>query len=229
MPSQWYTEDPCHWPAGTAEYRPTRAVITCTDVQIGFSSGVGPDLCRLDLASGASVVAVFGSKTRAANSGYAIDLIADNSGASIAVLSGQVAISASGADTTSVGSIRVANEGAVYVGPGVTVTDVVTTGSLLLAASATTLTIDAGTTTITGESAITTLHLRGGTLVHKSTGVITTANVGPGTLDCSQDIRPRTITNMTLNKGGVFRDQYTAMTITNKTAMAADADVLTAT
>ncbi len=212
--------------SGGVEYRATRAVFTCTDVTIGFASGIGPSLSRLDLASGAAVVTVFGSKT--VNNGSAVDLLLNNAGASVAILSGQVAINPSSAGTTTVGTIRVANEGNCYIGPGTTVTTVITTGTTTLAASATTLTIDAGVTTIKEAAAITTLNLRGGTLVHKSSGTIATANVGPGTLDCSQDIRPRTITNMTLNKGGVFRDQYTAMTITNKTAMGADADQLQA-
>lgn len=214
--------------SGNPEYRPTRAVFTCLDVTIGFASGRGPDRCRLDLASGASVVAVFGSKVQNVDSGYAVDLVTNNAAASIAVISGQVAVSASGAGTSIVGSIRVANEGEVYIGAGVTVTTIVSTGNLVVESAATTLTVDAGITTIKGDSAPTTVDVRGGTLVHKSSGVITTANIGPGMLDCSQDIRLRTITNMTINRGGVFRDQYNAIAITNKIGLGTDADALTA-
>lgn len=212
--------------SGGYEYRTKRAVFTCLDVTIGFASGDGPSLCRLDLASGAAVVTVLGSKS--ISNGYAVDLKFNSATATVAVLSGQTAINPNGAETTTVGTVRVANEGSCYIGIGTTITTVVSTGTTVLAASATSLTIDDGVTTIKGIAAITTLLLRGGTLVHKSSGIITTATVSTAILDCNQDIRPRTITTLTLNKGGILRDRYTTMTITNKIAMGTDADQMQA-
>ena len=216
--------------AGYPEYRPTRAVFTCLDVRIGQASGQGPALCRLDLASGASIVAVYGSSGRQGSNGaYAIDLLANNSAAVISVLAGQVSICVGADEATEVESIRVGANALVAIGEATVVADVVTSGNTLLLADCDTLTVDAGNCIAAGGSVPAAVLVRGGTLVHKTTGVITAAVVGPGVLDCSQDIRPRTITDLTLNKGGQFRDLYTSMTVTNGIVLGGDADILSAT
>lgn len=213
--------------SGYVEYRAARAVFTCTDVTFGLS-GKGPSLSRVDLASGASAVSVFGSKTRASGTGAAIDLLLNSASASVSVISGQVAIAESGDETTTVGTVRVASQGNVFIGLGTTVTSIVSSGLTTVASAATNVTVDAGTLTLVGASAVTNLTIRGGTAVHNSSGTITAAVVGPGSLDCSQDIRPRTITDLTLKKSGIFRDTYEAVTVTNGIVLGSDADLLTA-
>ena len=212
---------------GYPEYRTKRAVFTCTDVVFGREQGSGPSLARVDLASGAAVVGVYGSLTR--NDGTAaIDILANHSSAQIAVAAGQVAVAPGGAETTEVATIRVGAQGNVVVGEGVTVATIVSAGNTTVLCDVTNLTVDAGQTTITGVAAITNLIVRSGSLVHKSSGTITDAVVGPGTLDCAQDLRLKTITDLALNKGGALRDPYSVLTITNGLVLGADADVLQA-
>lgn len=212
--------------SGYTEYRPTRAVFTCTDVTFGTTAGVGPSLSRVDLASGASIVAVYGSGQRAG--GSAIDLLLNHANAIVSVVSGQVAIAPGGDETSQVGTVRVAVQGVVVIGAGTTIASVVSSGNTTLLANATNVTVDDGITVIGGASAVTNLLIRGGTCVYKSSGTITDAVVGPGTLDCSQDIRPRTITDLEIKRLGVFRDVYSSITVTNGIVLGADADVLQA-
>lgn len=211
---------------GYMEYRPTRAAITCTNVLIGNQDAKGPSLCRLDLLLSAAVVVVYGSGT--GTNAAAVDLLLNNSGASVAAITGQVSIADGGDETSTVGTVSVGKNAAMTIGPGVTVTTVNTSGNTIVSASVTTLNVNDGTTTLVGTATVTTLNVTAGTCMHKSSGTITTANVGPGTLNCSEDPRTRTITNATLNKGGVIDDAYQAITYTNKVAKGADADRLTA-
>lgn len=211
--------------SGYAEYRTKRAQITCTDVQIGKAAGNGPTLCRLDLDTSNATVVVFGSTAR--SDIPCVDLLINHASATVSAISGQVGIAASGDETSTVGTVRAAAGSAVQIGPGVTLTTMLSAGNSEVAASVTNLTVDQGNTTLVGTATVGTLEVRDGTLINKSTGTITTANVGPGVLDCAQDIRTRTITTLSLRKNGTLRDPYKTVTITNF-SLGSDADALTA-
>lgn len=211
---------------GYTEYRPKRPTITCTDVQIGSDVGKGPALCRLNLSTAAAVVAVWGSATR---QDYApVELLTNSASASINVLTGQVAIAPSGSDTSTVGTVRVGSNGSCVIGAGVTVTSVVSVGNCLCWASPTNLTVDGGTTTIAGSAAVSgTTIVSDGTLVHKSSGTLAAVTLGPGQLDCSQDLRTKTITSLTVKKGGQYKEPFGTVTITTF-VKGSDTELLTA-
>lgn len=211
---------------GYSEYRNTRAAFTCTDVQIGVQEGKGPALCRLDLLAAASVVVIFGSQV--SNTAAAVDIVCNNASATATVISGQLSIADGGDETSTIGTVRCSTTGALTIGRGVTVTTCQSAGNTLIQANVTNLTVTSGTTVLSGTATVTTLTINGGTCIDKSSGTITTGVVGPGTLDCSQDNRTRTITNLQLKKGGVFRDPYNVVTVTNGVTLATDADLLTA-
>ena len=86
------------------------------------------------------------------------------------------------------------------------------------------LTTNSAITTVTmtdGElihqaGAITTLNLDKGACRYRSTSTLTTANVGSdGVLDFRQDIRARTVTNLSLNEGSEYHDPFGTVTLTN--------------
>jgi len=200
-------------PAGYIEYRATRAQITCTNVLIGNQDAKGPSLCRLDLLSGASVVVVYGSGV--ATNAAAVDLVLNNAAATVAIISGQVAIADGGDETSTVGTVRCSQNAALTVGPGVTITTLTTTGNTIISSNVTNLNVDGGTTTVVGTATVGTATITGGTLVEKSSGTITALVIGPGTLDCSQDIRARTITTTTFHRDAVINDPNNTLTYTN--------------
>lgn len=212
--------------AGYPEYRTKRAAITCTDVQFGTSPNNGPTLARWDLESSNAVVAVFGSSVR--NDGATVDLLLNHSSSTVSVISGNAAIAPGGNEVSVVGIVRVGTNGAMTIGAGVTLTNLYSSGNTLAQGAITTVYCDAGSLSLSGAGAIGTLNVRDGTCIHKSSGTVTAAVVGPGTLDCSQDIRTRTITDLTLKKGGNFFDPYNVITITNGVVLDASADRLTA-
>lgn len=213
--------------SGYAEYRTRRAVFTCTDVVLGTTPSVGPDLCRIDLASAAAVVTVYGSKKRSDNL-VAVDLLLNNASASVNVMGGQVGICLSTDTTTTVGTVNVAKGATVTIGSPTIITTLLSSGTTQLFSPITTLTVDDGTTTLMNSATVTTLTVRSGTFVHKSNGTITTAVVGPGTIDLSQDMRTKTITSLQLNLSGIMLKPYPTVTITNGVTLNADADRLTA-
>lgn len=212
--------------SGYPEYRTKRASVTCTDVQFGMQPGSGPALARWNLESSNAVVAVFGTLAR--SDGATVDLLMNHSSSSVAVISGSVAVAPSLADTSTVGTIRVGNSGAMTIGAGVTLTNLYTSGNTLAQNAITTAYCDAGTLTLSGSGTVGTLNVRDGTCVHKTSGTITQANVGPGNLDCSHDLRARTITDLTLKKNGTFLDPYNVITVTNGIVLDSTADRLTA-
>jgi len=208
---------------GYSEYRVRRAVFTCLDVQIGVGQNNGPTLCRIDLASAAAVCVIFGSGPGS----NAIDMLLNNALAVVSVIYGAVVIAGAGNEVASVGEVRVARNATATLGEGVTMVEVVSSGNLAAFCNINTLTVDDGQA-MQYDGTISTLLVRGGRFVHKSPGTITTATVGPGTIDCSQDIRERTITDMTIHRGGLFSDPYNAITVTNGVVMGATANQLSA-
>lgn len=214
--------------SGYPEYRATRAIFTCTDVVIGISQGVGPLLSRLDLASGAAIVAVYGSGQQQSLEKAAVDLLLNNAAAVVSIVSGQVAICPGADETTEVATVRVAVGAIVLIGEGTTLATLLTAGNTTLQADATTVTIEDGICTLMGGAVVTNLVVQGGTCMHKTSGTITDAVIGPGTLDCSQDIRPRTITDLELKKGANYRDAYRSITVTNGIVQGSDVDIITA-
>ncbi len=122
-----------------------------------------------------------------------------------------------------------ASGGAVTLGSGVTVTTVLSAGQSKVYCSPTNLTVDDGVTELLGAAAVSgTTIVRGGSLLWKSTGTLANVTVGPGQLDCSQDMRARTITSLTLKKDGRLVRPFEVVTITNGVTLADGADVLTA-
>ncbi len=215
------------------EYRSRVAVITCPDVKLGTGTGRGPSLARLRV-SGASTILVGGSQygasltSGAQNTTPPIELQADDAGTNINVLSGDVGLATDPGQTLTCGTVRCAEGASVRIGRGLTVSSLINTGRSSTQSNITNVTVDNGTVELQESATVTTLTVRGGRVVHNSSGTITTAVVGPGTMDASHDVRARTITNLTLNKGGSLNDPYRLVTVTNGILLGSDADRLLA-
>jgi hypothetical protein len=188
--------------SGYNEYRATRAVFTCLDVNIGTSGGSGPKLARIDLVSGASVVGIFGSNVR--SDFGAVDILLNNSSATVAVTGGQFVSAYSGDEVSVIGSVIVSSSGIAYIGTGCTVTTLSTSGTTVIDGAVTTCNVYGGTATRRGT--LTTLAMTSGTFTDLATTTITTATIENATYDRSKDVRPVTITTLNLNKGGIINN-----------------------
>lgn len=212
-------------PLGYGEYRTKRATFGATTMSIGTQGG-GPSLVRADLGAAASTVVVRG--TAGTQAGAAVDLLINHASSTVAVIGGTCGIAFAASQTSTLGAVHVGPNGDVELGDGVTVATVTNAGTLRMACGATTLNVEAGRVDLTDAGAIATVELRGGTINHRSSGTITTANLGPGVFDLSGDVRERTITNCTLRKDGVIQDPYNAGTFTNGIQLDSGADQLAA-
>lgn len=129
-------------------------------------------------------------------------------------------------------TVRVAPEATLLTGEHPTFTALTTLGTTLLqtqdTATAATVTVEDGETTIIGDGAITTLNCDGGTCKYESSGTVTTANIGPGTVDCSGDISPRTFSTTNLDVGGQIIDPNQTITHTAGIARTARVKEVTA-
>lgn len=119
--------------------------------------------------------------------------------------------------TLAVGYLEnVAGDATVNCGTGCTLTTVNQSGGNLTTQSAVTTAnvTDGEWTHMAG--AVTTINLDGGACRYRSTGTLTTVNVGSdGELDFSRDMRARTVTNCNLHERSIYRDPVGTVTLTN--------------
>ena len=218
---------------GYAEYRTKVAAITCPVAKLGVGPNRGPSLARLSV-QGESTILVNGSQYGASLSGGAnpdavpIELQTNSIGTSLNVLSGDVGLGIAPGQSCSCSVVRCAEGGTVRIGSAVTLTSIINTGRTSTQSNVNAVVVDNGTVELLGSAVVSSLIVRGGRVVHNSSGTITAAVVGPGVLDASQDIRARTITGLTLNKGGSLNDPYKLVAITNGVVLGSDADRLLA-
>lgn len=125
---------------------------------------------------------------------------------------------------------RVSPEASLIVGELVSLVTVTSLGTTLIQTSGagTTLTVEEGTTRVIGTSAWTTLNADGGVCYYESSGTVSTANIGPGTVDCSGDISPRTFSVTNLEVGGQIIDPNQTITHTAGVARTARVKEMTA-
>lgn len=209
---------------GYPEYRADYLAISATNVYIGRGTGLGCGRIKLDLGSVAGTVEVF-TTGQSVEPGLGLEalLLKGSTITGIEVHSGSVGLAPHGADVATVTTLRIAN-GSVHSYALSTVTTVnFTDGTLVMDLAPTTLNQNGGDSTINGATGMTTASVRSGTLHYNSSGTITTLNLsemGGGTLDCSGDISPRTITTTNAYAGASINDPQQTITYTNKIALA---------
>lgn len=131
-------------------------------------------------------------------------------------------------EACTIATLRVAPDAECVLGELVALTTVVSLGNTLIQTAATTITVEEGTTRVIGTGAVTTLNCEGGICYYESSGTVSTANIGPGTVDCSGDISPRTFSVTNLEAGGQIIDPNQTITHTAGIARTARVKEVTA-
>lgn len=194
------------------EYRPVKLAIGATNVNIGGYYGVGqtsgPNRINLDLGTVASTVVVSNTSTTIYDSGRnPVRIKCNNSSTNVFVNKGWVSIAGDiPGESSTLSSFN--NAGGTCL---ITVNTTLTT----LNASAGTTTISCGMTTLNvsgsasvttlGSGAITTANVYGGNAILNSIGTITTLNPQGGSIDFSQSIQARTITNQIVTENATIK------------------------
>ena len=216
------------------EYRQRYLNIGYDAADIGQHAGPGSPagssrIMLQNAKAGASTTMVHGTATAAAETGYpSIRLLAAHASATVIVRDGSggvgIASDAPG-ETSTVGAVSVAG-GALYIGPGVTLTSLSQVGgSCILEAAATvsSVTVGGGTLTTEGDYTVTAMTVSGGQVLCnniKSGGnAITTLNLTGGRVDGRASQEARTWDTVNPDLGTLLVDD-SVVTITNMDAPA---------
>ena len=205
------------------EYRDKYLAIKSTVVNIGKGPGSGSPRIKLDLSSAQTTVTVYSTGSAAEVGLEALLLKGTHASNAVYVYAGSVGIAVEAGQTSTVATLTIgykdspATDADVRLGSGVTLTTVAKSGGKLeVNSNFVTLTQTEGETRVRGSATLTTANLDGGILWYESSGTLTTANVGgDATINFSRDMRSRTVTNSTLQKGAALIDPYKTVTFTN--------------
>lgn len=191
-------------------------------VQVGLGDGPSSGRIKLDLGTVATVVDVYRTATPIEVGIESLLLKLINASNAVNVNRGSVGIAIYPGETSTVPTLRVgfvenvAGDAEVRCGAGVTLTTIEQSGGKLQTSSAlTTVTLSDGEL-IHNAGAVTTLRIDAGAVRYRSNSTLTTVHVGSGgNLDMSQDMRPVTITNVSLYEGFEYHDPHNRVTPTN--------------
>ena len=216
------------------EYRDRYLNIGYDAADIGQHAGPGSPagssrIMLQNAKSGASTTMVHGTATAAAETGYpSVRLLAAHASATVIVRdgSGGVGIAADApGETSTVGAVSQAG-GALFIGPGVTLTSLAMNGgscTLQAAATVTSITVQDGTLTTEGDYTVTTMTVSGGQVFpsHIKTGgnAITTLNMLGGRIDARRSQEARTWDTVNPDLGTLLVDD-SVVTITTMDAPA---------
>ncbi len=216
--------------AGTAytEYRPINWQIQFTTCNIGYGTGSGSGLIKIDPGSAtASTVNVYNTGSPIETGRQAVSLLGTNASNVLNVWGGSVGTAARGGDvatyaTINCGPAQAASPPTVVCGVGSTLTTVSNdNGTLTINSALTTLNHKGGTTTILGSGAITTINVSAGTLSHQGTGTVTNFNVTGATVNMSDQAPGITLTHVTLGPNTNWYDRGYRGTYTNGVVLTA--------
>lgn len=208
--------------ASYSEYRDTVHKISATTITIGGGSGNGSGRIKIDTGTVNTTINCFGTG-QALETGVPSFLW--NSGSAtnnINLLKGSIGIAIFSGDTATITNLRIGfltstiGDVTLRCGSGLTITNVTMGGGTVTLESATTLIdmTDGQLTLLSGAHAA--LNIDGGTCFYRSSGTLTQGRVGPdGSLDCSQDPRARTFTDLELLEQSTFKDPNKSVTFTN--------------
>ncbi len=197
------------------EYRGTYLAIQASTINVGAGYGPGASRLRLDIGTAtATTVNVYGTSTPAAdpNGLPALCLKGSNAANVLNLYPGSVGLAIEPGLTCQYATLRVgyetsqANDVQLTVGAGATIAVINANGGKALmqqTANLTTFNQWAGDWTLQGSAGITgTTTLLGGTFRLQSTGTLAAVVLGAATLDCSQDMRAKAITAITIAARG---------------------------
>jgi hypothetical protein len=202
-------------PLGYYEYRETRLRISATTCIVRSRGGI----TRIDLGSNQTALTIQ-SPASPTNGVVAISILGSHASNTLDVLQGVVGIATDPQTTAQFPTVRIGavqsqrTDARVTFGTGCTLGVATQTGGdVTYRSNLTTLTVNAGTATVERTATVGTLSGQGGTCFYQSTGTITTLTVGTDhTIDFSRDLRPRTVTNSSIQaKGGLLDPSKTVI------------------
>lgn len=202
------------------EYRPTYLRFNggggTVAVNVGHGPGQGSSRVKIDTGADQTTFDVV--RTAAPESpGIEAALLKGTHASNVAnITRGSVGFAVFAGETATIATLRcgfvesVQGDATVRCGSGVTLTTIEQSGGVLtINSNATTITKTDGTLFVEGAAAVTTLHNRKGNAFYKSTGTLSTVNVGSeAVLDFRQDMRARTVTTTNVHGGGAIFDPH---------------------
>lgn len=189
---------------GYREYRTSELQIGATTVNVGLGgTGSGSGRIKLNTGTAASTLNVYGTGQPADPGNPAFIWHGANASNVVNLTKANIGIAFFPGDTAQVATLRVGfvsnqnSDVTLTCGVGCALATLdMNGGAVAVNNGATTATVSAGTLTVLGTAGISTLTVDGGTVVYNSTGALGTPIVSEaGTLDFSQDPRPKTVTN----------------------------------
>jgi hypothetical protein len=189
---------------GYREYRTAELQIGATTVNVGQGgTGSGSGRMKLNTGTATGTINVYGTGQPADLGNPSFIWHGTNSGNVVNLTRANMGVAFFPGDTAEIATLRigfVANQNSDVIltcGVGCTLGTLdMNGGTVSINNGATTATVSAGTLTVLGTAGVTTLTVDGGDVVYNSTGTLGTPIVSEaGTLDFSQDPRPKTVTN----------------------------------
>jgi hypothetical protein len=205
-----------------SEYRETAHKISATTITIGGGAGNGSGRIKLDTGTVNTTINVYNTGQRLETG---VPPLLWNSGTAtnnINVVKGDVGVCIFAGDIATITTLSpgfissVIGDVTLRAGSGLTITNITGGGGTVTLESATTLVdmTDGVLTLLEGTHAA--LNIDGGTCFYRSNGTLTQGRVGPGgALNCSQDLRARTFTDLELLEQSTFLDPNKTVTFTN--------------
>lgn len=203
------------------EFRQQSLIVDAPIIDIGIGDGDGSGRIKITGVVGTPpTVNVYKSNTGIDNGIEAVLLVLPNTSSIVNVNRGSVGIAIYPGETSTVPTLRVgfetnvSSDATVRCGTGVTLTAIEQSGGKLTTNSAfTTLNMTDGELFIL-SGACATLNIDQGSVRYISNGTCTTAIVGSGgVLDFRQDVRARTLTNVSLHAGSSYFDPHGTVTL----------------
>ncbi|MCA9014008.1 MAG: LamG domain-containing protein [Planctomycetaceae bacterium] len=183
------------------EYRDTYLKIGATTLFIGEKEGDGAERIKIDLGTVQTTALITNSGDSPDGNTPAILLLGTHASNVININRGSLGVAYYPTEVSTIATLRQAffddatDDTTVYLGAGVTITDITKTGGVLDINSATTTFKQTAGTTVVHDGAHAVLNILAGLLNYNSTGTLTLANLsGDAVLVFDQDARPKTVT-----------------------------------
>lgn len=170
---------------------------------------------KLDFGSAANATEIRRTGTSTEFPTPAVLIKGTNIGNTMDVVSGSVGLAYYEGESYNAASLTTAQGATVNCGTGAAITDTVSTGQTVFKGTGTNFQTDGGTAEILGTPGFSTLTCSDGQTLVKFGGTVVDVVVGPGTIDTTGDVTPRTFTNCTIEQGGQIIDPNETITYTN--------------
>jgi hypothetical protein len=190
-------------PGGWPEYLPQNLAVGATDWVVEC----GSPRVNLDFGSvaGEGEIRRTGQSTDGLNTPAV--LVKGTSGSNtLDVNAGRVGLAYHAGESYVGSSLKVSPNAAVRGGAGAVVSAIDSAGNLDWGGTYADLRVTGGTATIRGTQAATSTEAAGGQTILRAAGNFGDVVIGPGSIDASQDLTPRTFATTVFERGGSLRD-----------------------